>query len=65
MNDKFFALYLRADGMASWTGPWPSIDDAQAAVPDNASSVMIATPLRAMTPGEKREAMPILEGRQP
>lgn len=65
MNREFFALYLRADGMASWTGPWDTIDAAMAAVPDNASSVMLATPLRAMTPGEKREAMPILEGRQP
>lgn len=59
---KFYALYLRADGMASWTGPYDTIKAVKASVPGNATSVMIATPLTAMTPAEAREARQILEG---
>jgi hypothetical protein len=64
MSHKFYMLWDGPDGKG-WSGPHSEIDDAKRAVPDSATASMLATPLIAMTPSEKREALPILKGRQP
>jgi hypothetical protein len=63
MNHEFFVLWTGPGNEMCWDGPFDEIDHARAAMPDNATASVITVPLRAMTPAEKREAMPILEGR--
>lgn len=62
MSYKFYMLWKNFYGVANWSGPHTEISDAKASVPNDARASMIATPLAAMTPGEKRAALPILDG---
>lgn len=59
----YYVIWTHPDG-DGWDGPFGEIDSAHSAVPDEATAHTILSPLAVMTPGEKREALPILE-RQP
>jgi hypothetical protein len=61
VNRQFFLLWVSADGARRWSGPHEDIDTGRAGVPGDAQASVIVVPLQAMTPGEKREALPILE----
>lgn len=59
---KFYILWKDPMGRRMWSGPHDDIDAAKRSVPDNAVAQMIVTPLAAMTPSEKRNALPIMDG---
>jgi hypothetical protein len=62
---KYFALWSDGTGKRCWAGPFPSNTNAKYYLEDRDIDVsggwLIAVPL-GMTPGEKREALPLLEG---
>jgi hypothetical protein len=62
MRHSFFMVWDAPDGKG-WTGPHDDIAEAKRAVPESATASALLVPIAAMTPSEKRDALPILEGR--
>jgi hypothetical protein len=61
---QYLALWIAADDSQRWSGPHDTIAAAYAMVPSDAKASVITLPLPAMTPSEKREALPILQSNQ-
>jgi hypothetical protein len=56
----FLALWVSGNGAQTWAGPFRTNTQAREAVPAHAQASLIVQPI-AMTPGERREALPILD----
>lgn len=62
-SSSFYALWVNRNGQRLWSGPFPYNTSASRSlemVTDKSGGSVIAMPLPVMTPGEKREALPLL-----
>lgn len=57
---NFLILWVSRNGDRRWAGPFETITQCRAAVPDDNAGTLLVVPLTAMTPAERRDAIAIL-----